>query len=473
MKTAFFARILLILLAIISFQQESKAQVFPTENYIFNKVAASPAYAGYNGNIESFVNYSKYWSGISGAPRFTGLNFHLPAFYQGGIMASLSDYQTGNFSFLNVDLAYAQHFELSNDIKFGFALRPEYYRNQIELSQIKSQGSDPKLSTVSSLQTGFFDIGAGAVFSYKNYIHGGFSARAMSAKSGKYQNTDLVYSQSSTYDFNLNGEYQIDKYFEARLSYYTIFKPKENVKFTHQIAGMISYKRKVLGALIFRTRGHIGITAGGIISDNILLSYNYGFSFSDIEAVSGGSHNIALGFLIKRNTINQVTDVFPVSEQQQLLIENEDELKALRRETEKVKRHLNRVVSSYDRRFSELEEEDIIKDRSRSGNRKNLNFEEPLSLPTIAFAEHGGRLLACSQSDLNRLVNMMVRDARMILRITVQVRNIGTERVSYELARRRTRSIKDYLKTKGVNTRRVITDVRLSDKNKVWVEVSR
>ncbi len=449
------------------------AQYFPTETFTQNKSAMSPAFAGFNGNVESFVSFSKQWTGISGAPHLTALTISSPIFYESGLLFSISEFQTGNFSYLNFDVAFAQHFKIGKDFRFSLAIRPELYRNQLELSQIKSQGTDPALNDVSSLRTSFLDIGGGAVFAYKSMIYGGFSMRALAESAGTYKPSALEYLNLKTLDFNLNFRYAIDKNYETEAGYYIAYHPDYYRKYVQQIWLNGAYKRKLTASVIFRTPATFAFTAGGIISDNILLTYNYGFSFAGIQAASGGNHTVGLSFLIKRNTINQLTDIFPVSEQQQEIIENDQEMKELQAELYRTRQHLNRVVSHYDRRFSELEDEKQIEDRTAYGNRKDLKFSSPETLQTIAFSEGTNKLLSCSKSDIYMLVNRMMKDSDLLLKITVSVPNSGSERISFDLARKRANVIRKELTDKGVNPKRVFTEVSISDKNTVFLQFAK
>ncbi len=448
------------------------AQEFSIENYIYNKAPLAPAYAGFNGNIETYVQHSKQWTGISGAPQLTGMNIQFPAFYAGAFMVNMTDYSTGNFSNLSFDVSYVHHFEVNKNLKFAFALTPELYRNQIELSQVVSQGTDPALTNISALQTTFVDIGGSMIFSYKDFLYGGFGARSLAGTDGSYKNSSLQYRQSGNYNLNLNYKYQISEYTAVEAAYVLQLYPSDYKTVIQQVSVLFNYKHKLFGGLLYQTPSKTGLTAGGIISDNILLTYTYTAAFSGIDAVSGGSHHLNLGFLIKRNTVHQITDIFPVSEQQQLLIENEDEMKELNAELARVKSQLNRVVSSYDKRFKAIEERNKIADRTKIQNKLNLKFGEPVPLPSVCFPAHSAVLMPSAKSDLNRIVNMMVKDAGISIKLTIFVKNIGTERLSYDLARARAKTIRQYLKDKGINIKRIMTEVKLSDNDHVKMSVA-
>ncbi len=459
-----------IFVFIFGFHALIQAQYFPIESYAYNKPALNPAYAGLSGNVESFVTLSKQWTGISGAPHFTGLNINAPAFYNGAFYVSAAESGTGNFSYLNFDIAYAQLFNLSKEIQFGFALRPEFYRNQLELSQIKSQGTDPTLNTISALRTSYIDIGGGGVFVYKTMFYGGFSMRSLAESAGKYQPTALQYIQTKTVDFNLNFNHKFADNYELEVGYYIAVRPNSYQRVQQQMRITGAYKRKLTATLLFNTPAGFGFSAGGIISDNILLSYHYGFSFAGIQAMSGGNHTIGLGFLIKRNTVNHIADIFPISEQQQLLIENEQEMKDLQAELNRTKQHLNRVVSHYDRRFSDMEDKKQITDRTAYGNRKDLKFSEAELLQLVNFSEGSSKLLPSSKSEIIRIVNLMMKDGDILLKITVSVTNNGSERTSFDLARKRANVFKSILINYGVNSKRIFTEVALADKNFVSVQ---
>ena len=65
------------------------------------------AYAGFDNSISANFNYRSQWSGIEGQPDQLYFNVHLPVYLlDGGVGMSISNDQSGVFSFTTMQLSY-------------------------------------------------------------------------------------------------------------------------------------------------------------------------------------------------------------------------------------------------------------------------------------------------------------------------------------------------------------------------------
>ena len=98
-------KLLLVIFSIL-FGIEVFSQTTFTNQACINKFLLSPAYAGFNGNIESFVGYRHQWTGIEGSPSSGLVNINSPINKNSGVGLLINNYQSGNFKNFTINPAF-------------------------------------------------------------------------------------------------------------------------------------------------------------------------------------------------------------------------------------------------------------------------------------------------------------------------------------------------------------------------------
>jgi type IX secretion system PorP/SprF family membrane protein len=123
-----------ILIAVcISFWITGFAQQNPTtDNYLFNPVSISPAYAGQqNGQIQTL--YDAQWIGLKGAPRTGSMYFDYMSPKGLAINLGIIDDQVGPLQTQNIGLSTAYHLQLSKDLYISAGIRYTMNKTAVDI----------------------------------------------------------------------------------------------------------------------------------------------------------------------------------------------------------------------------------------------------------------------------------------------------------------------------------------------------
>src|SRR6056300_761542 len=93
-----------------------------TDNYLFNPVSISPAYAGQqNGQIQSI--YDAQWIGLKGAPRTGAMYYDYMSPNRFGFNLGVVDDQVGPMRTQSVGISTAYHLQVADQVYFSTGIR--------------------------------------------------------------------------------------------------------------------------------------------------------------------------------------------------------------------------------------------------------------------------------------------------------------------------------------------------------------
>ncbi len=442
-------KLLLVIFSIL-FGIEVFSQTTFTNQACINKFLLSPAYAGFNGNIESFVGYRHQWTGIEGSPSSGLVNINSPINKNSGVGLLINNYQSGNFKNFTINPAFSYKARITEKMNISFGINFSVINRQLEISKVRSQGADPVLQDLSSLKSTVYDAGAGFLFNY-NFLFTGFYVSNLIANEGKYSDTNIKYLRNRQYVFHASYLIKINDYiFEPTAIAELNTENTENIIY-YDISLLLRYKRRFFLSLSFQNNNAFCVSTGGALNDKIILNYSYEFGISGIAGTSAGTHELTLGFLIKRNQTEIADDIFPVTEEHEYQIKSDHEIKKLKKDIKKVKSGFNKTISKYENRIKKLE----MKNSNYSIDQNNLNLSEPIVLNNIKFAMNNDKLISSSHAELNKIIVKMLTNPETKIKISIYTTNFGSEIFMNELAEKRSKTIKNYLVEKGVPESRI------------------
>ncbi len=447
------------------------AQQLPTTNqYIINTFVLNPAFAGENGNIEAFLGYRASWLGVDGAPRLSHVNLNASFAKTMGLGVSVQSESTGNFEHFHGSLAYAYHLQLGDDMYASLGLETMFYRNQIDNSNVRSQGLDPLLANSAALGGTTFDAGAGAGFWMKNLTFG-VAAKRLIGPSIEYEGDEQLFFYKP--DMHINGflsyTIPIGQVGGKARSRKASKKPKYRVEpmaVVHYTAGGFFYdaavnfmfRDRIWAGGLYRTDGSAGIQVGGALQERIIMSYSYEFGMGQsIASQSSGTHEISIGFLLKANEKKRGRTLFlldPPLNQGGGDPKLEEKLNA-------VNDSLKNYVARTDPRIKKLEE-DVRDLKNRLSvakeDKKAQDYEAPFVIKNIKFTYNNWRLLPSSYPELKKLIMKMKRDPKLEILITGYTDNFGSKNFNMRLSKRRAKSVKDFFMKNGIAESRIAID---------------
>jgi len=277
------------------------AQQLPLNNqYLINPYSLSPAYAGINGGVESFMTYRQYWLGVPGATRVEMLNINGPIGNKYGIGAELMSEQTGIFKSFSLLTTFAYHLDISPKSSLSFGIKSGVIRNRIDFTNANTQDmSDPFFANNDDLSLFTFETGFGALYRYDK-LNIGFSVPRLLENQMMNSNNDVVYTLRNHsvihafYSFSLNGNMELAPYFVLRSTANSMI---------FDGALMFKYKGKLWAAPTYRGDGTMSFSFGGALYEKVAMNYSYEFGGSGMAGRSSGTHEISLGLQIGKKNL--------------------------------------------------------------------------------------------------------------------------------------------------------------------------
>jgi len=440
-------------------------QLFSDNQFLFNKFSLSPAYAGLTGHTEGFAGFKQNWLGVQGATEYKSLNINGAKNEKMGFGANVYADKTGIFAQFSAQLSYAYHLALDETMGLHFGLNAGLYNNRIDLASIHTSSvNDPVVLSYQDYHGTAFDAGFGISFHYDNLLVGFSLPRALGSQ--------ISYSS----DYNLT--YTLARHYQAHISYlYTqgnisvepvvVLQMAQNTPLFYQIATTFNYKKAVWASLVYKKGNTFGVGAGTALSQRFVANYTYEFGNSGMYGISQGSHEIAIGFLLKysdkKSKLSIFTDALELVEKSNddgQIKRLEDEIKALKKEIKKIQEDLKKCCGE-NQEIKELREklellEIELKDQS-SLQIEKIEYEKPFILENINFATNSDELLSNSYSRLNLLMDEMEKRPDSIIKIVGYTDDLGGDNYNLLLSKKRAVSVKNYLISQGVDANRIIT----------------
>ena len=281
---------ILLLASIVLWSQ----QLPQYSQYILNKYAINPAYAGSENHFVGQTNYRSQWEGIKDAPRTYILGVNGPIANQKmGIGGYMFADITGPTRRNGVSFSYSYHVKLSETFKLSFAINAGLLQYTVDGTEIVFENvSDQVFSTAQEdnlfpdagfsfyLYTPKFFFGASAPQLIQNELD---FKRSLRDPTGRLISHYFI---TGGYMYDLNSNFQLEPSF--------LLKYVEPLPLLYEFTLRGIYKESVWAGASYRRSDAIGILVGFTLQENLSFGYSYDIIQSDIRNYSTGTHEIML-----------------------------------------------------------------------------------------------------------------------------------------------------------------------------------
>lgn len=448
---------LCILSFLLLYNFDNMAQQLPFNNqYQINKFSISPAYAGYNGNIETFAGYRRDWVGVPGAPVKAMMDINVPYDRKDvGFGLSLSNQETGNFEYFSALFSFAYHLEISRYSSLSFGIGAEFYRNQLDFSSVQSEPEivDPFLANNQSLFGTTFDATIGVMFNANNFNAGLTVPRAIGMKVNYQKDIENQYSLSR--HFRLFASYPIELSRDLELEPFGIVRMTMNSPLMFEASALLNYKERIWATLTYRKMTSFGLGVGGALNETLVMNYSYEFAVGNaILSHSSGTHEISIGYLIKDGKERKPT-IFPKQKKKQE--SGGVDKKIIKKLKEDLEEEINKSSNDLDKEIKKLTTR-VDELEKRLKEQDIATYGAPYILDNIQFGHNSDRLFASSYPELDKLAKKLKDNPNIEIKITGHTDNEGSPRYNLRLSQKRAEAVKKYLVSKGIDEARIVTD---------------
>jgi type IX secretion system PorP/SprF family membrane protein len=459
----YYIKIVLFLLISILFSIEKNLFAQEFISYFSmqdDKIMVSPSFAGYRESPELYASFYRQWTGIEGSPTAASLSFNTPLSKKMGFGLAISNFRSGNFRQFQAQAMYAYKIKLKKNLLLIFGFDAAILKTQMDLSHIISQGNDPILQNSSGLGALFFNAGGSILLQHKTALFG-ISVPSTLATEAKISGTPYSYSQNrefiihGSYNYKITGNYSL----EPALIY--TFKNKllsDNSMI--QISLDLNYMKKFDLGFGYKINNGYSLFTGIDLRNNINLQYVYEFGGNALNSSSLGTHRIIFCFkLIKKKTQNEPYIIPKIEENTNFTTNPIDnsEIEILHAENERIRKESNRILSQHERRIEELEKKlaDLQKNQSQTIHEK---WEAPFDLQNIKFGPNSDKLYSSSFPELNKIVNLMVKDPTAEVQFSAYNNEEFSAGYNLYLSEKRAKALSSYLINRGISPNRIKTE---------------
>jgi type IX secretion system PorP/SprF family membrane protein len=311
-------KILLILIFGIFYGFAYSQQLPIYSQYLYNKFMLNPAVAGADGYSSLNITTRQQWAGLEGAPKINSVSFQSRFIKRGyrinqrksgknvlrpqtdgkvGLGGYVYNYRSGLVQRTGFQFSYVYNIWLwrKTQLSLGLGLTGYHFRI-MEEDIIFENMEDPVLA--GDLKRGIFvpDATFGAYMLNERYSLG-FSVDQLlggAAKFGSsaYSNYTIKrhYYLMGSYSFFFGSENEVQPSFLIKMS--EQLKPQMDMGVTYIFD---NFKNSFWLGLQYRTINAI-IVGAGVRADHLHVGYAFDFSFSQLQKLTYGTHEVSLAF---------------------------------------------------------------------------------------------------------------------------------------------------------------------------------
>lgn len=279
------------------------------DNYLFNPVSISPAFSGKTNIFQAFLTFRKEWVNIPGGPITGALNIDGSLNKNMGIGGNIQINKAGPLTNFMANLNYAYHLQLAKEHFLSFGVNVSLYQNSINLNDvIVGDNLDPMLQGSNKKTETYVNAGTSLLYSWKELnVCIGFPV--LFNNRSFYNENQYTHVLAMDRNWLFYANYTVDFKSDWKLKLDLLYRNTQYSPWTIEFSTLVKYHDSYWLGAFYRKSNIIGITAGLAIVNSLVINYNYEFSGSALLGQSSGTHEISLGYMLKRKTVSlQIKD---------------------------------------------------------------------------------------------------------------------------------------------------------------------
>lgn len=262
------------------------AQQNPTmDNYLFNPVSISPAYAGQqNGQIQSI--YDAQWIGLKGAPRTGAMYYDYMSQNRFGFNLGVVDDQVGPMRTQSLGISTAYHLQVADQVYFSTGIRYSIAKTGVDFTdEFYVDKIDQAIYDIDGPWIQNVDL-SGTVYSDNWYV--GATMKNMVQQE--------IYTNNFTARVaHLFGGYRFDLENNWTVNPSVLLNVTENAPLDVNLHAFFEYKESLGAGLNLSPSDELGLFFKADILGGWQLFYQYNYPLSELVYITQQSHVIGVG----------------------------------------------------------------------------------------------------------------------------------------------------------------------------------
>jgi type IX secretion system PorP/SprF family membrane protein len=295
MKVSFSSIFSALLILIISVSQLMAQQSPIQSNFMFNRLATNPAYAGNQDQLNVTALHRRQWENFEGAPTTSAFSAHKLVKEKNiglGVMAS-SD-KIGIHRDNRLYLVYAYKIQTKAGT-LSLGLQGGFSRLSSDFSQLNLRSQQDAM--MSGVRSDFNpNFGTGVYFSNSHFFAG---AAVPYLLNNRLESSSEVVSQAREARYYLlSGGVVLDLSPELKLVPSALIRVQESNAMGMDLNTNLVISEVLTVGLSYRTEHALTSLLSLNLSENLSMSYAYDLTTTDIGRYSNGSHEFVLNFRV-------------------------------------------------------------------------------------------------------------------------------------------------------------------------------
>lgn len=262
--------------------------------YIHNRYAVNPSFAGARNGLSIFGSFRKQWAGIENTPQSILLTAHAPLKHD-NLVLGVQAYNQHIHQSSNTGLMAAVGYRVSTGKHqwLSFALQPGISLHKTDWTKVRlmDETTDDVFSENETSAAPLLGVGA-SWYGQKYFVGASVQSLLVSddfdQRSAKFAPGDATYIATGGYLFDISDK------FELQPSLLMRYKKGENTHLDATLSGI--YNNFLWVSAGYRTDGDAVFGVAAQVAKRFRVAYHYEFTTGDLNGYNNGSHEISLQY---------------------------------------------------------------------------------------------------------------------------------------------------------------------------------
>ncbi len=304
MKLALF-----LLIIVINVKGVTQNQ-FHIGQYMINQSFINPAAMGSYNNINGGLFYKSQWTGLDGAPKIQGLNINFPLKNGKNFMGiTIIHDKIAINDVTEFSLPYAYKLNTGEKSRLVFSLTTSLNILKSDFNQIDVLDSNDPVFTNGNPSVILPNFKYGMYY-FRNNFYAGFAIPNILENkiiyTNKYEGKLTFNANNIHFYFQSGYSFKINNNIDLNTSF--LFKEVSGAPVQFDFNTQIMYKNKFGLGSSYRTSKELLTMFNYQITNEIMLSYGYEMSFTELSGYNSGTHEIVLTFDLK-NPLSPIIEI--------------------------------------------------------------------------------------------------------------------------------------------------------------------
>lgn len=270
--------------------------------FMFNKLAINPAYAGADEHLSITTIAREQWSNIENAPSTQLIAGHMLVARRVGLGLNLSLDRIGIHKRMNASAIYAYHIPAGRKGFISMGLQTGITNFRSDYPSLAGNTNDPLLSRY--VRETKVNLGAGVYFRSPK-LDAGLSFPGLLAQNIQINDTSTVNFRNADvwaflrWSIRLNADFTLQP--AALVKYYS------GLPVSFDANWMVIYKEVISAGLSYRKNESLDMVIKLQLTPNLEAGYAYDYPLRDGTLFNSASHELMLHYVFRKNTKNIVS----------------------------------------------------------------------------------------------------------------------------------------------------------------------